>query len=468
MDPRLYEAARNDAVEALSTLLREDPFILERGLLEAVPETCLHIAALAGSLNFVKEMMRLKPGFATKLNKDGFSPIHMASANGYVDIVKALLPTDTNLGRQISADGRTALHFATATGSVAVLRELAKSCPECLVDLTERQESALHLALKNNQVEAFKLLLEIMREINTLEMKSLVNVQDYDGNTVLHIATARRQLQAVKRLVELKVEVNIMNKCGSSALDMLCDTNRNVNEAHDKEMLEMLQQAGAVSSSGQNVVSIPNSSPQNHNQLQNLVTTPNNNNNNSTTDVQALQYQSRFMNIILRPYHICAKLWTTMIHEVESSSKETQSALMVVAVLIATITYQSVLSPVGGFIQIPANQKLKHLNGITVLATDVKMFLFIAFFSSIGFALSVLIIWMLTSRFPLKVLLRLAVITMSANFACMTFYISPLQFNAIFIIMALVFAAVVFNIIYFVIAWIFCKLWTSSRRLIQA
>lgn len=146
-------------------------------------------------MNFVKEIMSLKPALAKRVNRDGFSPIHMASANGYTEIVKELLMSNKELSRQQSADGRTAIHFAAITGRVDVLRALINTCPECKADWTDQDESALHVALKNNQVEAFEILLGMLKEINTEEITRLVNAKDHDGNTILHIAVARKQLR---------------------------------------------------------------------------------------------------------------------------------------------------------------------------------------------------------------------------------------------------------------------------------
>jgi ankyrin repeat protein len=51
-------------------------------------ETALHIAAMGGQTEFVRELLKLKPDFATRQNKDGFSAIHIASANGFVETVR--------------------------------------------------------------------------------------------------------------------------------------------------------------------------------------------------------------------------------------------------------------------------------------------------------------------------------------------------------------------------------------------
>jgi hypothetical protein len=48
----------------------------------------------------------------------------------------------------------------------------------------------LHVAVKSNQAEAVKVLLE---EIKKLDMMEIVNWKDKDGNTIMHLATLRKQ-----------------------------------------------------------------------------------------------------------------------------------------------------------------------------------------------------------------------------------------------------------------------------------
>jgi hypothetical protein len=43
---------------------------------------------------------------------------------------------------------------------------MLSSCPDCIEDLTVQKETALHLAIKNNQFEAVKALVDWIRELN--------------------------------------------------------------------------------------------------------------------------------------------------------------------------------------------------------------------------------------------------------------------------------------------------------------
>jgi ankyrin repeat protein len=192
MDPRLVEAALKGNTIELQKLLQEDSLLLERDSLALYPETALHIATIGGRTEFVRELLKLKPDFATRLNKDGFSAIHIASANGFVETVRELLKFSRELAHLKSSDGKTSLHCAAVTGRVRVVEELIGFFPDCVGDVTQRGETALHLAVKYNQFEAFKAMVDLSKQLN---VKDILNAGDEDGNTVLHLAIARKQSQ---------------------------------------------------------------------------------------------------------------------------------------------------------------------------------------------------------------------------------------------------------------------------------
>ncbi|XP_059450795.1 ankyrin repeat-containing protein BDA1-like [Corylus avellana] len=224
MDPRLVEAALNGNAIELQKLLQEDPLVIERGSVAVYPETALHIAAMGGRTEFVREILKLKPDFSTRLDKDGFSTTHIASANGLVETVRELLKFRRELALLKSSDGRTSLHCAAVAGRVQVIRELVGFFPDCIGEVTLiRGETALHIAVKYNQFEAFEAMFDILKQLN---MQEIMFAGDEDGNTVLHLAVARKQIQTVKLLLgsdgrqQEAVDVNVTTKSGLTALDV--------------------------------------------------------------------------------------------------------------------------------------------------------------------------------------------------------------------------------------------------------
>lgn len=77
-------------------------------------------------------------------------------------------------------------------GRIDVVKEWICACPQSVKETTTCGETVLHVAVKSNQIEAFRALME---EIKKLDMMGIVNWKDKDGNAILHLATFRKQLE---------------------------------------------------------------------------------------------------------------------------------------------------------------------------------------------------------------------------------------------------------------------------------
>ncbi|KAJ8573405.1 hypothetical protein K7X08_009916 [Anisodus acutangulus] len=293
MDQRLFEAARTGNTEHLRNLLKHYPLLLDTvGL--AGGETALHIACIVGHVEFVREMIKLKRKFAVELNQDGLSPLHIASANGNMDIVKLLLNLDINLRQIKGREQRVPLHYAAIKGRIPVITELISASPDCITDFTARNETALHLVVTNYQFEAFKILVEHLKKLKKEEVVELLLCE-----------------QVIPRST---VEVNATNEGGLTPLDVL---GLFQSEAGEREIEEMLREAGPMRARESQTTS-----------------------QESTIRVNE---ESRSPAKKLLDYF--------KYDTIKDSPGSVRNTLLVLAVLIATATYQAVLSPPGGIWQ---------------------------------------------------------------------------------------------------------------------
>ncbi|KAL2545078.1 Ankyrin repeat region domain-containing protein [Forsythia ovata] len=87
----VFEAAAAGNMNYLRKLLQEDPLILDRVVVNCLHETTMHIAALFGHTDFVREILRRRPEFARELNLHLLSLLHLASAKGYAEVAMGLI-----------------------------------------------------------------------------------------------------------------------------------------------------------------------------------------------------------------------------------------------------------------------------------------------------------------------------------------------------------------------------------------
>ncbi|OWM75120.1 ankyrin repeat-containing protein BDA1-like [Punica granatum] len=414
MGTRLSEAARTGNIEYLHYLVQNDPLILETAALE-VGQTPLHVAALAGQVGFAHEILKLRPELAEEMNPDGLTPLHIASAKGNLEMVRELLKLSPQLCLSKGKERRIPLHYAALKGRAEVLKELLSACPESIEEVTARGETTLHLAVKSRQFEIFTLLVEELKCTNRV---SILNRKDVQGNTVLHIAVSARQYEVVDFILNGKtvnkelVEVNAVNQMGLTALDALSVF---TSEAGDKEIGDILILAGATS------MRIATESPEDR-----TSDTPSNNCPRTRTGMwwQRVIYYLKCDSNKWFEYFKFKKD--------RDSPDDVRTALLVVAALITTATYQAVLQPPGGLWQDnlggPVSSTTNnttsdeiftkpHKAGQAILGNlnPVSYILFLVF-NSLGFFAAIQMIMYLTTRFPLQLELRIALYALIATY----------------------------------------------------
>ncbi|XP_059645610.1 ankyrin repeat-containing protein BDA1-like [Cornus florida] len=310
MDQRLKNVAEEGNIDALYALFRENPYILEN--IDQIPfvDTPLHIAASAGCTHFAAEMIRLKPSFGRKLNPDGLSPLHLALQNGHTETVIRLINIDNDLIRVQGKESITPLHYVAERNESELLAEFLCACPASIKDLTVRGETGVHIATRNGSFEAVKVLLGWLRKFDNegLESWKMLNWKDENGNTALHIAACANQRQVAKLLIKNKVDKMVRNLEGRTAFDL---------SEGNEEFRTRLFWGCAITS---------------------------------------LIYQKEMKSSTSLAHFMSAvKLHEKLLYLVPNMhnglSSDMKNMLLVVAVLIATATYQIVLQPPGGFRQ---------------------------------------------------------------------------------------------------------------------
>ncbi|XP_058749257.1 ankyrin repeat-containing protein BDA1-like isoform X1 [Vicia villosa] len=320
---QLKISAETGDIKLLYAAIQDDPSILENIDKNQFVDTPLHIAASRGHLEFATEIMNLKPSFAAKLNLQGHNPIHLAMNNLQSAMVSKLVGINKDLVRVKGREGLTPLHIACQNGEVDLLAKFLTACPDSIEDVTVRGESALHIAVKNDQYEALHVLVGWLKEnfrrgARKLQNK-IYNHKDDAGNTALHISALTSEPKVLQFLVKKTgIKLNAKNLESKTALDLVTTP----------EKKKILICAKAKSGS-------------------------------KNTKAVTLAEQLIFLATI-----IDIRTWMRRIKT--DITEEQRNTWLIVATLVATVTYESALSPPGGIFQVSASDD----NNMKVTITD--------------------------------------------------------------------------------------------------
>ncbi|KAF8028535.1 hypothetical protein BT93_E1227 [Corymbia citriodora subsp. variegata] len=414
MERRLLEAARKGNIHELHELISSNELILEEMDLEESSHTPLHVACVAGHLDFVRELLKRMPKLAEKVNASGLSPLHIAATQGNVEIARELLTVGPHLWSVKGRERRIPLHYAAIKGELDVMKLLLFSSPESIEKTTALEETALHLAVKNNRFDAVVVLVDHLKQ---QRKEQVINRKDHKGNTALHLAADGKNFEVVNFLLYGRtvksevVEVNALNERGLTPLDVSTLSRR---EAGDREIKELLVQAGARHGRGSRPISAADD-----NDIEG-------GNSHQSAGEEAFKDAPPSLRRS-RSKDSKAK---------NESFADIRNALLVVAVLIASATYQSVLQPpkIIEVLQPPKiteNQtKLNDQNSTKSLTEHYGGGLVYGLFlggNTLGFVVSVQMIICLTrddislgTKLPLKLPLRLSLMAMVLTYFCFT------------------------------------------------
>ncbi|XP_050382027.1 ankyrin repeat-containing protein ITN1-like [Argentina anserina] len=242
----LFLACSCGHVDVVNVLLKE-PGMLDL-LEDGIDHTCIHAAVSVGHMDVVRELLSVCPGLARRIDENGNSPLHCASEKGHREITWALLRLDTKLAQQYNNSGHTPLHLATINYKAPVIEGFVLIAPASFQLATKDGETVFHLAVRYGRYDALVFLILICNGMN------LFGRGDRYGNTILHLAVYGGQHQIAEYILnKTRVEINSLNCRGLTALDILDQAKQSQENQHlaamfmkagGKRSMELLSQSG--------------------------------------------------------------------------------------------------------------------------------------------------------------------------------------------------------------------------------
>ncbi|ONH97300.1 hypothetical protein PRUPE_7G182500 [Prunus persica] len=163
-----------------------------------------------------EEILNKKKDLAIVTDEKGWTPLHYAAFYGHESIVIQLLETgkcSAYMGDE--ADKKTALHIAASKGHVHVMKQLISYCPDCCEVVDQRRRNALHYALEKSQSRIIDIVM-----MDAWLSNVLLNAKDVDGNTPLHLLNAPIY-NRIPFITDARVDKMAFNKEHMNALDVI-------------------------------------------------------------------------------------------------------------------------------------------------------------------------------------------------------------------------------------------------------
>nr|POF23775.1 ankyrin repeat-containing protein itn1 [Quercus suber] len=308
--------------------------------------------------------------------------LYKAAGNGCKTTLDRLILKDPHLLNKISLTSlsETPLHISALIGHLEFSKALLLLKPQLSRELDSHRRCPLHLASAEGHTEIVQVLLEENNDVYFL------NSKDHEGgNTVLHLAVMLQRIEIVKYLLsvsKVKEGADALNKMGLTASQVL---NHYPKDLKCYSIQNIFMGACAVRTAKKN-----NLSP--------------------SLEIVVGHHDSA------KRKRSSKKRWNKWLKYLRYQGdwlEETRGALMVVATVITTITFQPVINPVGGVLQPNVNDTygwIYDLNstcmaGNSVLACDFNHnygFLMFMIYNTISFTASLCVVFLLISGFPLK------------------------------------------------------------------
>ncbi|KAK9666796.1 hypothetical protein RND81_14G211900 [Saponaria officinalis] len=210
----LVEAGGGNALHYMPNNLHETPLFLaaERGCFESFNsivehtadltvlehkgpcgQTALHLAVQYRNKDIVDRILKTETSslLIRVKNDQGETPLHVCAAQNVTvqhTIMRALLDHDDEYNSAVyikDNEGRTALHIATRNFNFDGARMLVHSYPDCIEMVDNKGRNVVHFAANSVCPNA---ITQLLREVPKCDR--LINEKDNDGNTPLHLLVA--------------------------------------------------------------------------------------------------------------------------------------------------------------------------------------------------------------------------------------------------------------------------------------
>ncbi|CAH2071779.1 unnamed protein product, partial [Thlaspi arvense] len=221
----------NDGVSPLYMAVEAGDLALVKAMLEGQisnlasklegRKSLVHAALKAKNRDILDAILNEEPSLVNERDEDGRTCLSFGASVGFYKGVCKLLDRSTSSVFECNDDGSFPIHMAVEKGHVDVVKEILKRFPDSIELVNKHGQNILHIAAKSGK--ARPLLFKYIKRLDK-EESHLLEEQDEDGNTPLHLATINWRPRTAKDLISFSSNatkiLKIRNKDGLTSLDI--------------------------------------------------------------------------------------------------------------------------------------------------------------------------------------------------------------------------------------------------------
>ncbi|KAG6391888.1 hypothetical protein SASPL_149652 [Salvia splendens] len=210
----VYLASKAGLVECASSILAQ---CTDENLVKLLFESKSPIQAAVERKKIVvlEAIIEAKPELILMSDSEGRNPLHYAASLGHLEATHYLLTKCKRNATRRDERGELPIHLAALEGHVDVIRVLLQHPTEAEELLDKSGNNILHIAARSGRYNVFRFVLK------NPNLNSLINMKNNSGDTPLHIATRNDHAKIVSTLTwDQRVETKAVNNKDMTALDV--------------------------------------------------------------------------------------------------------------------------------------------------------------------------------------------------------------------------------------------------------